>query len=172
MWHVWPSPQRCTPVSHSFTSARGGQWGTLRPKLSPLQEPPCPGPPGGRRLGGAVAGLTHTLGPVLAGVVATSTDHQAPSARVGAHRVDAVEAGPTWLGERRALIDVCGGGAGDGEPGAGQPRSGPEGQDPPPPPPSACVPGPKGVPSQKLGTVENRCDTPSSSPVPQMGQTD
>lgn len=41
-----------------------------------------------------------------------------------------------------------------------------------PPPPRACVPGPKGVPSQKLGTVENRCDTPSSSPVPQMGQTD
>lgn len=40
------------------------------------------------------------------------------------------------------------------------------------PPPSACVPGPKSVPSQKPGTVENRCDTPSSSPVPQMGETD
>ena len=74
-------------------------------------------------------------------------DHRIPLARVGAHRVDAAEAGPTRLGERRAFIDVCGGGAGDREPGAappgapGQPRSGPEGQTPP----SACVPGPKGL---------------------------
>ena len=135
---------------------RGRPAGHAEAELSPLQEPPCPGPPGGRRLWGGAAGLTHTLGPVLAGVVAAPTDHRIPLARVGAHRVDAAEAGPTRLGERRAFIDVCGGGAGDREPGAappgapGQPRSGPEGQTPP----SACVPGPKGVPSQKPGTVD------------------
>lgn len=89
---------------------------------------------GGRTLVGA--GLTHTLGPVLAGVVAAPTDHRVPLARVGAHRVDAAEAGPTRLGQRCALVDVCGRGAGDREPGAaplgapGQPRSGPEGQTP------------------------------------------
>lgn len=118
---------------------RGRPAGHAEARALPPAEAATPRAPRRAEAVGGAAGLTHTLGPVLAGVVAAPTDHRIPLARVGAHRVDAAEAGPTRLGERCALIDVCGGGAGDREPGAappgapGQPRSGPEGQTPPVP---------------------------------------
>ena len=77
---------------------RGRRAGHPEARTLPLHQPPRPRAPGKPEARGE-AGLTHTLGPVLAGVVATPADHWVPLARVGAHRVDAAETWPTWLGE-------------------------------------------------------------------------
>ena len=120
------SPHWCTPVSHSFTSARGGEQGTLRPWLSLCEGLPQAEEPwkaqAGWEAGRGEVGLTHTLGPVLAGVVASPTEQRVPLARVGAHGVDAAKAWPTGLGQRRTFVDVCRSSAGDGGPGTAESR--------------------------------------------------
>lgn len=79
-------------------------------------------PQAGWKVGREVVGLTHTLGPVLVGVVAAPTGQRVPLARVGAHGVDAGKACPTRLGQRRALVDVWRRDTGDGEPGTAPPH--------------------------------------------------